>query len=1068
MQSKSFQAAPNSIDFSKNDHVVLKFWDDGDIFKKTERVNRLGKNYVFYDGPPGTNGRPHIGHIMQSSLKDVWPRFKTMQGYTVLRKAGWDTHGLPVELTAEAELGLSGKVEIEKFGTHKFIEHCRNTVLRFRSDWVDALHRLGRFLDCENDYLTMSNDFIQSDWWVMRQAFDKKLLYKDFKIVPYCARCGTGLSSHEVAQGYQDVTDLTITAKFRLKDAADTFILAWTTTPWTLLGNVALCVGAEIEYSKVRVVGAKGPEFLILASALIERNKKSLGKDYTVLETFPGSTLVGKAYEPLWEFSGQVPHPNDLKMHVIVADDYVTTDDGTGVVHLALYGEDDFRLIKKYGLVQNQHVLADGHCGPNCGHFKGRFFREEGFDVDIVKDLASRGLLFDKYRHEHSYPHCWRCKTGLMYFAKSSWFLKTTALKETMLAENAKINWQPPHIRDGRFGNWLENNVDWAISRERYWGSPINIWTSTTNPENQLCPSSVGELQALGAYFRSTGKPIEGDIDLHISTVDDIEIKRDGEIFRREIGVLDCWFNAGIMPWGQFGYPAKPGSKELFESQFPADFICEAIDQTRGWFYTLIAASCLVAGKSSFKNVICTEHVLDMNGKKMSKSLGNVIAPLPLIEQFGADAVRWTFFDSNPWLPKRYSDELPRESLRTIFIPLWNCYSFFVTYANLDKWTPGQHRQSGGSELDRWILSALRSTLVDVTSGLEAYDIAKAATAIRDFIDVLSNWYIRRSRKRFWKSENDTDKESAYATLYEVLVTFSKIIAPLAPFIAETIYQNLVRSFDKDEPESVHLTEWPQASTWREERPLEEEVAAIQEAAALARALRTEHDLKVRQPLSELIVTPSDSAIGSRLPRHLESLAEEVNVKEVVLVSNAAEFVDFSIKPNWKILGPRFGNRMKDVNAAIQRLTSSEVSAFVSTGRLSLNLGADTIELIEGDLAVEHKAKPGLVARSGRRVTVALKMELTPALITEGNAREIISVVQKQRKKLDFEISDHIALTVWGDKTIQEAIDLHGGAIAHECLAASVEFGGATAGTATDIESFDVNGHSMQVRAIRL
>ena len=1063
MQSKSFQPAPNSIDFSKNDHLILKFWEERDIFKKTERVSRLGKNYVFYDGPPGTNGRPHIGHIMQSSLKDVWPRFKTMQGYTVLRKAGWDTHGLPVELTAEAELGLSGKVEIEKFGTHKFIEHCRNTVLRFRSDWVDAIRRLGRFLDCENDYLTMSNDFIQSDWWVMRQAFDKQLLYKDFKIVPYCARCGTGLSSHEVAQGYQDVTDLTITAKFALHESPNTFVLAWTTTPWTLLGNVALCVGAEIEYSKVQVLGARGPEFLILASALLEKNKKALGKDYTVVETFPGSALVGKSYAPLWDFSAQVPNPQNLRMHVVVADEYVTTDDGTGVVHLALYGEDDFRLIKKYGLVQNQHVLADGHCGPHCGPFQGRFFREEGFDVDIVKDLAARGLLFDKYRHEHSYPHCWRCKTGLMYFAKSSWFLKTTALKETMLAENAKIHWQPPHIRDGRFGNWLENNVDWAISRERYWGSPINIWTSTTNPHNQLCPASVAELRSLGAYFRSTGQLIGEDFDLHISTVDDIEIKREGEVYRREVGVLDCWFNAGIMPWGQFGYPAKPGSKELFESQFPADFICEAIDQTRGWFYTLIAASCLVAGRSSFKNVICTEHVLDVQGKKMSKSLGNVIAPLPLIEQFGADAVRWTFYDSNPWLPKRYSDELPREALRTIFIPLWNCYSFFVTYANLDKWAPGAERGTERSELDRWILSALRTTLVDVTKGLEAYDIATAAIAIRDFIDVLSNWYIRRSRKRFWRSENDADKGSAYATLYEVLVTLSKVIAPLAPFVAETIYQNLVRSFEPAAPESVHLSEWPSADRWAEERELEEEVAAIQEAAALARALRTEHDLKVRQPLSELMVTPSDSTLGKRLHRHVESLAEEVNVKEVILVENAAEFVDFSIKPNWKVLGPRFGNRMKDVNGAIQRLSPLDVSTFVSSGKLNLNLGAESIELVEGDLGVEHKAKPGLVARSGRRVTVALKTELTPTLVAEGNAREIVSVVQKQRKNLSFEISDHIYLRVWGDGAIQSAIETHGAMIARECLARSVDFVGASGDADTDMIAVDINGHTMHL-----
>lgn len=1066
MQSSPFKPVPTTVDFAQNDTEVLRFWSERNIFKRSEATNRLGKHFVFYDGPPGTNGRPHIGHIMQSSLKDVWPRFKTMQGYTVLRKAGWDTHGLPVELTAEAELGLAGKVDIERYGTGKFIEHCRHTVLRFRSEWVETITRLGRFVDFENDYLTMSNDFIQSDWWVMRQAFDKGLLYKDFKIVPYCARCGTGLSSHEVAQGYQDVTDLTITAKFRLVDEPTTAILAWTTTPWTLLGNVALCVGGEIEYSKVRIATANGVEHVILASALIEQNKKALGQGYTVVETFSGASLVGRAYTPLWDFSAHVPNPLDLKLHTVVADDYVTTADGTGVVHLALYGEDDFRLIKKYGLVQNQHVLADGMCGPQCGPFAGRFFREEGFDVDIVKDLAARGLLFDKYRHEHSYPHCWRCKTALMYFAKSSWFLKTTALKESMLAANATINWQPPHIRDGRFGNWLENNVDWAISRERYWGSPINIWTSTTDSSKHLCPASLAELRSLGGYHRSTGEPVRDDIDLHISTIDDIEIRSGGEVYQREVGVLDCWFNAGIMPWGQFGYPATPGSAKLFESQYPADFICEAIDQTRGWFYTLLAASCLVTDRSSFKNVICTEHVLDIQGKKMSKSLGNVIAPLPLIEQFGADAVRWTFYDSNPWLPKRYSDELPREALRTIFIPLWNCYSFFVTYANLDGWTPEKTTTAPSNELDRWIVSALRSTLVETTAALESYDIARATTALRDFIESLSNWYIRRSRKRFWKSENDGDKANAYATLYDVLVTFSQLIAPFAPFIAETMYRNLVASRDPAAPESVHLTEWPSPERWREDRALEDEVAAIQEAATLARALRTEHDLKVRQPLSELLITTTEAPLGERLSRHFEPLAEEVNVKQVVLVGNATGFVDYAVKPNWKVLGPRFGSRMKELNAAIQRLTPDDIARFVATNSLSIHLGEATLELTAGDLAIEHTAKPGLVARSGRRVTVALKTELTPALIAEGDAREIISVIQKSRKKLGFEISDTIRVTLWGDSAVQTALDLHGGIIARECLAHELRYEG-TATAETIGEELDINGHPLRLQVVR-
>jgi isoleucyl-tRNA synthetase len=1056
MKERNFQPTPPSVDFPKNDESVLAFWADKRVFKRSEETRAGKQPFVFYDGPPGTNGVPHIGHIMQSSLKDVWPRFKTMQGYYVLRKAGWDTHGLPVELTSEAELGLKGKVDIEKFGVGKFIEHCRSTVLRFRSDWVKAITRLGRFVDFEDDYLTMSNDFIQSDWWVIRQAFDKGLLYKDYKIVPYCSRCGTGLSSHEVAQGYQDITDLTITAKFRLLKKPDTSILAWTTTPWTLLGNVALAINAELEYCEVATTAQPNERF-ILAKGTLEKNAKALGKDYQVVRTFMGSELVGLEYEPLWDFSK--PPSSDTKAHIVIADNYVTTDDGTGVVHMALYGEDDFRLIKRNGVYQNQHVGADGRIAARCGSYAGRYFREEGLDVDIVKDLAARGLLFDKYRYEHAYPHCWRCKSPLMYFAKSSWFLKTTAIKDQMIAANNEINWQPPHTKEGRFGNWLENNVDWAVSRDRYWGSPINVWASEKDPAKRICPASVRELQELGAFFQSSGKPIPSDIDLHIPTIDDVVFKgSDGDLYRRESGVLDCWFNAGAMPWGQFGYPEKAGSKDIFKTQFPADFICEAVDQTRGWFYTLLAVSTIVTGKSSFKNVICTDLILDSSGRKMSKSLGNVVAPYPLIEKFGADAVRWTFYDSNPWQTKRYSEELPKEALRAVFIPIWNCYSFFVTYALLDKWTPGQRSEKTSTvELDRWILGSLRSAIEQVTSALEGYDIATAAKAISDFIEHLSNWYIRRSRKRFWKSEDDQDKRFAYTTLYDVLVTFSKLIAPMAPFVAETIYQNLVRSFDDSAPESVHLCDWPKPDAFPREEILEQEIGLIQEAASLARALRTEHNLKVRQPLGKLIVSPADSALIDAVRRHTESLVEEINIKEVVVSDRSADFVTLTIKPNWRALGPRFGEKMKEVGAAIQKLSPEEVQAIAAGKSVTIALGAESVALEPTDLLIEQKAKEGMVARAGRGVTVALTTELTKELILEGHAREVLSVIQRQRKAEGFEISDHINVSIWGDADLVAACTEHKGYLERECLAKSFQV---AEGLPSGKETFDINGHA--------
>jgi len=646
-----------------------------------------------------------------------------------------------------------------------------------------------------------------------------------------------------------------------------------------------------------------------------------------------------------------------------------------------------------------------------------------------------------------------------MYYAKSSWFLKTTALKELMIAENERINWQPPHIKHGRFGNWLANNVDWAISRERYWGSPINIWTNQNEPTSQICITSIKDLQEKGAYYESTGAAIPCGLDLHIPTIDDVVFKDEsGNVYRRETGVLDCWFNAGVMPWGQFGYPAKPGSQENFQDQFPADFICEAIDQTRGWFYTLLAVSCLVAKRSSFKNVICTELILDIQGKKMSKSLGNVIDPIPLIDKFGADAVRWTFYSSNPWQVKKYSEDLPREALRSTFIPLWNCYSFFVTYASIDNWTPSRNAVVQLDELDRWILSAMRTLIKNVTIALDRYDVAQAAGELSKFTDSMSNWYIRRSRRRFWKSGGDEDKNAAYDTLHKILVSLSKVIAPLAPFLAETFYQNLVRQFDNDAPESVHLARWPTIEDFASEQELEEEMAIIQEAVSLSRSLRKQHDLKVRQPLSELLLTPVNSNLAERLERHLVSIAEEVNVKEVKIVKDYAEFVVISVKPNWKVLGPRFGDKIKMVVERIQNLSAIDVHNLSNGKQVSISLLGEVVQVEPADVTVEYNAKLGMVAQAGLGIAVAIRTNLTPALILEGNAREVVSIIQKLRKKSNFNITDKIGVRISCGDEIKNAINTHMKYIVSECLTSSVEFLPSLNG-----ENFLVNGYNMSI-----
>lgn len=1017
-----YSPVPPKVDFPALEHEVLRLWDEERVFARSVEQRAGAPDWVFYDGPPGTNGRPHIGHMLQSALKDLWPRYKTMKGFRVLRRAGWDTHGLPVELKAERELGLADKSEIPAFGVEKFQEYCRSTVFRFKDEWEESIRRIGRFLDLEDHYATLTSDYIQSDWWVLKQIWDKGLLYRDVKIMPYCARCGTSLSSHEVAQGYKDVTELTLTARFRLKGQADTYLLAWTTTPWTLLGNVALALGPEVEYVFTRV----GDETLVFAR---ERTAAVLGdKPHEVLRTALGRELAGLEYEPLWGYYA-LPDPEGRRPHVTLADPYVTAADGTGIVHLALYGEDDFRLIRAWELPRIQHVDDTGHFSAACGAYAGRHFKAEGLDVEIIRDLAARGLLHDKARHEHSYPHCYKCEHPLMYHAKPSWFIRTTAVKEQMLAANRDIGWVPAGIGAGRFGAWLENNVDWAVSRERYWGSPLPVWCCEGEGGcgHRVCVGSLAELEAL------IGAPLPADFDPHIPWIDrlDAACPACGKALRREPYVLDCWFNAGLMPWGQFGYPAKPGSVELFQSQFPADFICEGLDQTRGWFYTMLAVSTLLTGGSSFRHVICTGLVGDKDGRKMSKTLGNVTDPLAVFEEFGADAVRWTFFNSHPWNAKRFSPELVRDAVKEIVLPYWNIYSFFVTYAAMDGWSPDGGLAAPEAELDRWILSATERLNERVCAALESFDVFAASEAVVDHIDELSNWYIRRSRARFWKSEDDADKRRAYSTLYRCIRELTQILAPFLPFVTEVVHQRLLRPAEPGLPVSVHLCDWPEADKGFRDEVLEREMDLVYHAVKLGRALRAQHQLKTRQPLAKMLVVVGRGEDEGCIRRMADLIREELNVREIEISRDEHELVEISVKPNFRTLGKRLGPRMKEAAEEIARWGLAEI-AMLEHGEMLEVLG-EQVRL--EDLLVQRTEREGLRVITEHGFTIALDTELTPELLLEGLARELINRVQNLRKESGLDVGDRIVLTILDGPEMRELVAVHGERLARETLA---------------------------------
>jgi isoleucyl-tRNA synthetase len=1028
-----YEKLPTQVNFPELEESVLKFWDEQNVFKKSLEQRKGCKEWVFYDGPPGTNGRPHVGHMLQSALKDLWPRYKTMRGFHVSRRAGWDTHGLPIELKAEKELGIADKSEIPAFGVEKFQEHCRSTVFRFKDDWERAIRRVGRFLDLDDHYATLTNDYIQSDWWVLRQIWDKGLLYRDVKIMPFCARCGTSLSSHEVAQGYKDVKDLTCTARFELLDSPSTFLLAWTTTPWTLIGNVALALGPDITYAFVK----QDEKIYILAEALIER---VLGEgEHEILERKCGKDLEGLRYKPLWDYFNHADEQGRTA-HRLVADNYVTADDGTGIVHLALYGEDDHRLIKAHELPRVQHIDETGHFTSACTMWAGRYFKEDGLDVEIIKDLAARGLLHSKAKHEHSYPHCYKCENPLMYFAKPSWFIKTTAVREQMIQANREINWIPSNIRDGRFGSWLENNIDWALSRERYWGSPLPVWicASDAGCKHQVCIQSMDELQEY-----STEK-LSPDMDLHMPWIDKLKLvcPKCDQPMTREPYVLDCWFNAGLMPWGQFSYPAKPGSKERFESQFPADFISEGLDQTRGWFYTMLAVSTILTGKSSFKNVICTGLIADKDGRKMSKTFGNVIDPMDMFDRFGADAVRWTFFNSHPWNSKRFSEGLIRDAAKQVLLPFWNICSFFTTYAEIDGFSPEAGLMEPKAELDRWILSATERLSLRVIEALEAYDVFTAADAIVDHLDELSNWYVRRSRSRFWKSEDGDDKQRAYSTLYRCIKELTLILAPFCPFITETVYQRVIRRAEPQLPESVHLCDWPEPVDHFRDRQLEVEMDLVYHAVKLGRALRSRHQLKVRQPLAKMLIVVGRESDDSFIYRMSSLIREELNVREIEISRNESELVEISVLPNFRSLGKTFGKQMKEAAAVISTWGSAELDMLEHSEMIEVLGKPVRLE----DLLIQRKEREGLHVITEHGFTVALDAELTDDLVIEGLARELVNRVQNQRKDSGLAVSDRIRLTLWGNERLRLVVETHRSTLCRETLCEEISFNDAQDG----------------------
>ena len=1020
-----YKQVPTSLNFVDREKAVEKFWEDNNIFKKSMEHRKEGETYTFYDGPPTANGKPHIGHVETRTIKDMIPRYRTMKGYMVPRKAGWDTHGLPVELEVEKLLGLDGKEQIEEYGLAPFIDKCKESVWKYKGMWEDFSRTVGFWADMDNPYVTYDDNFIESEWWALKTIWDKGLLYKGFKIVPYCPRCGTPLSSHEVAQGYKAVKERSAIVRFKVK-GEDAYFLAWTTTPWTLPSNVALCVNPEETYLKVKA--ADGYTYYI-AKALADKVLGRLaeeGKDaYEVLETYVGKDLEYKEYEPLYKCAGDAAKKQKKKAHFVTCDGYVTMTDGTGIVHIApAFGEDASRIGRNYELPFVQFVDGKGDLTAETP-YAGKFVKDA--DPLVLKDLDAEGKLFDAPKFEHDYPFCWRCDTPLIYYARESWFIKMTAVKDDLVRNNKTINWIPASIGEGRFGNWLENIQDWGVSRNRYWGTPLNIWECECGHQH-----SIGSREEL---YKMSGNEKAKTVEFHRPYIDEITITcpECGKQMKRVPEVIDCWFDSGAMPFAQHHYPFE--NKDLFEQQFPADFISEAVDQTRGWFYSLLAESTLLFNKAPYKNVIVMGHVQDENGQKMSKSKGNAVDPFNALETYGADAIRWYFYTSSaPWLPKRFSGKAVQEGQRKFMGTLWNTYAFFVLYANIDNFDASKYTLEYDKlpVMDKWLLSKLNSTVAEVDSNLDQYRIPEAAKALQDFVDEMSNWYVRRSRERFWAKGMEQDKINAYMTLYTALVTICKAAAPMIPFMTEDIYQNLVRSNDANAPESIHLCDFPVVNKDHIDKKLEEDMEDVLDAVVMGRACRNEAAIKNRQPISRMYIK-SDFTLSEF---YQEIIEDELNVKEVVFTDDVRDFTSYTFKPQLRTVGPKYGKQLGGIQKHLAALDgNAAMDELNADGALKFDVDGVAVELTKDDLLIDMAQKEGYVSQEDNRMTVVLDTNLTPELVEEGFVYEIISKIQTMRKESGFEVTDHIRVSINGNDKLSEIAQKNKEAISGKVLA---------------------------------
>lgn len=1046
-----YDKVSTNLNFVEREKNVEKFWKDNEIFEKSIDSRKEGETYTFYDGPPTANGKPHIGHVLTRVIKDMIPRYKTMKGYKVPRKAGWDTHGLPVELEVEKLLGLDGKEQIEEYGLEPFIDKCKESVWKYKGMWEDFSGTVGFWADMENPYVTYDNNFIESEWWALKQIWDKELLYKGHKIVPYCPRCGTPLSSHEVAQGYKDVKEKSAIAKFKVKGVEDEYILAWTTTPWTLPSNVALCVNPNETYVKVKVqVNAKGDvvkegeedtavkaEYYILAEALLS----VIDGVYEIVEKYVGTDLEYKEYEPLFNYVNPTK-----KAYYVVCDTYVTLSDGTGVVHIApAFGEDDAKVGRKYDLPFVQLVDEKGEMKPECTDMAGVFCKKA--DEIVFRLLGEKGLLFKALKFEHSYPFCWRCDTPLIYYARESWFIKMTAVKEDLIRNNNTINWIPESIGKGRFGDWLENVQDWGVSRNRYWGTPLNVWECECGHMHSI--GSIAELKELSSNCPD-------NIELHRPFIDAVTFpcEKCGKEMHRVPEVIDCWFDSGAMPFAQHHYPFE--NQDLFEQQFPADFISEAVDQTRGWFYSLLAESTLLFNKAPYKNVIVLGHVQDENGQKMSKSKGNAVDPFDALNQYGADAIRWYFYiNSAPWLPNRFHGKAVMEGQRKFMGTLWNTYAFFVLYANIDNFDATKYTLDYDklSVMDKWLLSKLNTVVKTVDENLAAYKIPETARALQDFVDELSNWYVRRCRERFWAKGMEQDKINAYMTLYTSLVTLCKAAAPMVPFMTEDIYQNLVRSVDKTAPESIHLCDFPAYNEAHIDKELEKNMEDVLDIVVLGRACRNTANIKNRQPIGNMYVK-GDVNLSKYFQEIIE---EELNVKKVTFTDDVRDFTSYSFKPQLRTLGKRFGKQLNALKEVLANLDgNTAMDSLNETGKLTITLDGVEEVLDKEDLLIDAAQMEGYESNSDYGITVVLDTNLNEELIEEGYVREIISKIQTMRKDAGFEVMDHIVVYQDGNDVIKEVIKKNADQIKSEVLAEAIHIGTMSGFT----KEWDLNGEN--------